>query len=337
MVKVKKYLGNGIDILELENEKLHVEVTNFGCTILNVKTEDKNGDICDCVLGFENIEDYFKRDGSYLGALVGRVCNRVEKGKFKIDGKEYQLPINNGPNSLHGGIEGFSYKIFDYEWIEDGVKFHYVSKDKEEGYPGNLDFYAMYWLEESSLHIQYNAICDQDTLINITNHSYFNLNGFSTNVDSHTLKISSSKFGCVDENGLFTGQCRDVEGSAFDFRKETRIKDMIHSKDEQLIIAKGYDHPYLFDTNENQVVLYSPLSGIELKVSTSYPSAQIYSANYLNGQKDKYGNYMHPQDALCIETSYLPDSIHKEKNSKTLLKANELYNEETIYTFEVRK
>ncbi len=337
MVKVKKHLVKGIDILEISNDKLHVEVTNFGCTILSVKTLDKENNPCDCVLGFENIEDYFKRDGSYLGALVGRVCNRIEKGNFKIKDEEYQLPINNGPNSLHGGIEGFSYKIFDYEWIEDGIKFHYVSKDKEEGYPGNLDFYAMYWLEENSLHIQYNAICDQDTLVNITNHSYFNLNGYASNIDEHVLKIEASKFGCVDENGLFTGELRDVENSAFDFRKETKIKDLIHLDDEQLIVAKGYDHPYLFDTSKNQVILYSPESGIELRVSTSYPSAQIYSANYLNGQKDKYGKMMHPQDALCIETSYLPDSIHKEKDSKTLLKANELYNEETVYTFEVKK
>lgn len=337
MVKVKEHLKDGIDILELANEQISVELTNFGCTILKMIVKDKNNQPCDCVLGFENMEDYLKRDGSYLGALVGRVCNRIEKGHFKIGEQTYQLPINNGPNSLHGGIEGFSYKVFDYERIEDGIKFHYVSKDKEEGYPGNLDFYALYWLEDCSLHIQYDAICDQDTLVNITNHSYFNLNGYASNIDEHTLKIEASKFGCVDENGLFTGECRDVDGSAFDFRKENKIGNLIHSKDEQFILAKGYDHPYQFDTKKNQVILYSPKSGIELRVSTSYPSAQIYSANYLNGQKDKYGKTMHPQDALCIETSYLPDSIHKEKNSKTLLKANELYNEETVYTFEVRR
>ncbi len=337
MVKVKKQFENGIAILEISNDKLQVEVMNFGCTILSVKVLDKEKKPCDCVLGFENIEDYLKRDGSYLGALVGRVCNRIEKGHFSIGDKDYRLPINNGPNSLHGGIEGFSYKVFDYELIEDGVKFHYLSKNQEEGYPGNLDFYAIYWLENQSLHIQYDAICDQDTLVNITNHSYFNLNGYASNIDEHMLKIEASKFGCVDENGLFTGEYRDVDESAFDFRKENKIGNLIHSKDEQLIIAKGYDHPYLFDTKENQVILYSPKSGIELRVSTTYPSAQIYSANYLNGQKDKYGKVMHPQDALCIETSYLPDSIHKEKNSKTLLKADELYNEETVYTFEVRK
>lgn len=337
MVKVKKQFENGIVILEISNSQLRVEVTNFGCTILKVVTRDTKGNPCDCVLGFEHLEDYLKRDGSYLGALVGRVCNRIEKGRFKINDKEYQLPINNGPNSLHGGIEGFSYKVFDFELIEDGVKFHYVSKDKEEGYPGNLDFYAIYWIENHSLHIQYNAISDQDTLVNITNHSYFNLNGCASNIDDHTLKIDSSYFGCVDTDGLFTGKFRSVDQSAFDFRKETKIGNQIHSMDEQLEIAKGYDHPYVFDTKENQVRLYSPKSGIELTVSTSYPSAQIYSANYLKGQIDKFGREMHSQNALCIETSYLPDSIHKEKDSKTLLRANELYNEETVYTFEVRK
>ncbi len=337
MVKVKEKFENGIDILEISNSKLRVEITNFGCTILKVITDDINGKPCDCVLGFKEFSDYQKRNGSYLGALVGRVCNRIEKGTFTIDNIEYKIPINNGPNSLHGGIEGFSYKVFDYEFIEDGIKFHYVSKDQEEGYPGNLDFYAIYWLENNSLHIQYDAISDQDTLVNITNHSYFNLNGFASNIDDHMLKISSSKFGCVDEDGLFTGQLRNVEYSPFDFRKETRIGNQIHSKDEQLSIAKGYDHPYVFDTRENQVSLYSLKSGIELIVSTTYPSAQIYSANYLKSQIDKYGIEMHPQDALCIETSYLPDSIHKEKNSKTLLRANQLYNEETVYTFEVKR
>ena len=193
MVEVKERLENGIDVLSISNSHLTVEVTNFGCTLLKIVTKDKNDQDCDCILGFEHVEDYKKRDGTYLNALVGRVCNRIEKGTFTMNGTEYHVPINNGPNSLHGGIEGFSYKVFDYSLIEDGVKFHYVSKDGEEGYPGTLDFYAIYWLDESSLHIQYSGVSDKDTLINITNHGYFNLNGYASNIDDHTLRISASK------------------------------------------------------------------------------------------------------------------------------------------------
>ena len=257
MVEVKERLENGIDVLSISNSHLTVEVTNFGCTLLKIVTKDKNNQDCDCILGFENVSDYQKRDGTYLNALVGRVCNRIEKGTFTINDTEYHVPINNGPNSLHGGIEGFSYKVFDYSLIEDGVKFHYVSKDGEEGYPGTLDFYAIYWLDGPSLHIQYSGVSDKDTLINITNHGYFNLNGHASNIDDHTLRILASKFGCVDPDGLYTGELKDVKETAFDFNTEKRIGDFIHSEDEQLIIARGYDHPYVFDT----ITVHKDMSG----------------------------------------------------------------------------
>ena len=200
-----------------------------------------------------------------------------------------------------------------------------------------MDFSATYHLEGTTLTISYHATSDKDTLINITNHSYFNLNGHASSVHNHVLKLNADEVGCVDGDGLYTGELKDVKETAFDFNTEKRIGDFIHSEDEQLIIARGYDHPYVFDTKENQVCLYSPLSGIELKVSTTYPTAQIYSANYLDGQTDKYGKIMHPQDGLCIETSYIADSIHKEENPKVLLKAGQVFEEETTYTFEVRK
>lgn len=334
MVEVKKTLEDGIVVLGIENEDFYVEVTNFGCTLLKAVLKEKD---CDCVLGFPEVSDYQKRDGTYLGALVGRVCNRIEKGTFDLNDQTYHVPVNNGPNSLHGGIEGFSYKVFDYELLDNGVKFHYVSKDGEEGYPGTLDFYAYYTLEGTSLHLRYEAKSDQDTIINITNHSYFNLNGHASSIDDHVLKVNADKIGCVDPDGLYTGEQLSVEGTPFDFREEKKIGDVIHMDHLQLKTARGYDHPFVFNTKENQAVLYSPNTNIQLTVSTTYPSAQIYSANYLDGQLDKYGYTMHPQDALCIETSYLPDSIHKEENPQVILKANKLFKEETIYTFEVRK
>lgn len=185
--------------------------------------------------------------------------------------------------------------------------------------------------------MRYEATSDQDTIINITNHSYFNLNGHASSVHNHVLKLSADEVGCVDDDGLYTGELLDVTNTPFDFRSEKLIGDCIKDNHPQLITARGYDHPFVFNTDKNQAELYSPETGIKLTVSTTYPSAQVYSANYLDGQLDKYGYTMHPQDALCIETSYLPDSIHKEEKPKVILKANKKFKEETVYTFEVTK
>lgn len=185
--------------------------------------------------------------------------------------------------------------------------------------------------------MRYEATSDQDTIINITNHSYFNLNGHASSVHNHVLKLNADEVGCVDGDGLYTGELLDVSNNPFDFRSEKVIGDCIKDNHPQLITARGYDHPFVFNTDKNQAELYSPETGIKLTVSTTYPSAQVYSANYLDGQLDKYGYTMHPQDALCIETSYLPDSIHKEENPKVILNANKQFKEETVYTFEVTK
>ena len=337
MVEIKQKRTDGIGIIQLKNENILVDVTNYGCTILRMMVKDKKGGWTDTVLGFPTLEDYAKKDGTYLGALVGRVANRIKRGHFTLNSKEYQLAINNGPNSLHGGLDGFSYKIFEYELLEDAVRFHYISKDGEENYPGNLDFYATYSLKKNGLKIEYEAESDQDTIINITNHSYFNLNGIPSNIENHFLKISANQVGCIDQDGLFNGIIRNVENTPFDFRKATLIQDKIYNKDEQLTIGKGYDHTFIFNTKKNQVCLYSPKTGIELKVSTTLPQAQIYSANYLEGQKNRDGNLMQARDALCIETQNLPDSINQEKNPSVLLKKGDKYKESTVYQFEVRK
>ncbi len=336
MIEVIEKIGN-IENLLLKNEEMEVVVSTFGCTIIKMIVEDKNGVKGDVVLGYDDFNQYQTLDG-YLGALVGRVANRIGKGTFELNGETYHLPINNGPNSLHGGIRGFSYQIFDYEILDDyTIKFTYHAKDGEEGYPGNMDFSATYHLEGTTLTISYHATSDKDTLINITNHSYFNLNGHASSVHNHVLKLNADEVGCVDGDGLYTGELLDVTNTPFDFRSEKVIGDCIKDNHPQLITARGYDHPFVFNADKNQAELYSPKTGIKLTVSTTYPSAQVYSANYLDGQLDKYGYTMHPQDALCIETSYLPDSIHKEENPKVILNANKKFKEETVYTFEVTK
>ena len=333
MNKVIKELENGMKVIEISNDQIKVDILNYGCTITSLCVKDRQGNLTDCVLGFAKEEDYAKKDGTYLGAFVGRVCNRIAKGTFDINGNTYHVPINNGPNALHGGIEGFSYKIFDYELIEDGVEFHYVAQDGEEGYPGRMDVKVQYTVSGSSLIAHYEAYSTKDTLVNFTNHSYFNLSGKPSSILNHILCVKSSHIGCVDTDGLYNGELLDVTGTPFDFRNPTKIAENIKIPHEQITIGKGYDHPFVFDVTKDQVTLYCEETGIELTVNTSLPQAQLYSANYLEGQLGK-GNYpLQEKDALCIETQYMPDSIHKEKNSPTLLRQGEIYRSYTSYTF----
>lgn len=336
MIKVIQKIDDNIDLISMKSDDLEIVVSNYGCTIVKVLMKDKNGHIDDVVLGYDDFKQYQTLD-AYLGALVGRVANRIGQGKFSLNGKDYTLAINNGPNHLHGGIKGFSYQVFDYEIKNKSIVFSYVSKDGEEGYPGNLTFQAIYTLDHDTLKIQYLATCDQDTLINITNHSYFNLSGKKENIYQHTMQIQASTFACVDQNGLTTGEFRQVEGTPFDFRKPALIGERVIQDDEQLQLGKGFDHPFIFDTKENQVILEHLESGRRLIVSTTLPGAQIYTANYLDGRLGKYGYHYNERDAVCIETQNLPDAIHIEKEPTTILKKGETYQEETTYKFEVIK
>ena len=333
MTEMAKELSNGMKVIEISNEYLKVKVLNYGCTITELWVKDAHGQWTDCVLGFAHEEDYAKKDGTYLGAFVGRVCNRIAKGTFTLGDTEYHVPVNNGPNSLHGGIDGFSYKFFDYTFLEDGVLFTYTAQDGEEGYPGKLEVKVQYVLSGSSLTAHYEASTDKDTLVNLTNHSYFNLSGRPCSILDHVLCVKGSQIGCVDTDGLFNGEIIDVMGTPFDFRTPTRIGDNLQIPHEQTKIGKGYDHPFLFDANKNQVQLTCKETGITLTVSTSLPQAQIYSANYLAGQAGKGNLPLEEKDALCIETQYMPDSIHKEDPSPTVLKAGETYRSYTTYTF----
>ena len=237
---------------------------------------------------------------------------------------------------MHGDLEGFSYKIFDYKIRKEEVLFHYVSPDGEENFSGNLDFYAFYKLLENGLQIRYHATSDKDIIINITNHSYFNLSGKPCNIDEHELMIKADYMACVDNDGLAGGEIREVKGTPFDFNDEKLIKDNIYKENDQLKIGKGYDHPFIFNNTKDQVKLYCKDTGIELTVSTTLPQAQIYSANYLSGQLDKYGHPMNERDTICIETQNMTDSIHKEEKPTVVLKKGKVYDETTTYTFGIR-
>lgn len=335
MIEVIKHIDDQIDLISMKNEQLEVVVSNYGCTIIKVIMADKNGHKDDVVLGYDDFTQYQTLD-AYLGALVGRVANRIKAGQFSLNGQDYHLAVNNGPNHLHGGIKGFSYQVFDYT-IEDEhtLKLHYLSKDGEEGYPGDLDLTVTYTLKDDTLTAHYQATSSADTLINITNHSYFNLSGHKENIYQHTLQIHASQFACVDSDGLTTGELKDVEGTPFDFRQPALIGERVEQDDEQLKIGKGFDHPFLFDTQSNQVILTHEPTGRQLIVSTTLPQAQIYTANYLDGRSGKYGERYYARDAVCIETQNMPDAIHLEEHPTTLLKKGETYDEITSYQFKV--
>lgn len=337
MIEVIEHLSQGIDILSMKNDELEVVISNYGCTIIKIIMQDRDGHRDDVVLGYDDFSSYETLD-AYLGALVGRVANRIGKGSFCLNGKTYSLAINNGPNHLHGGIKGFSYQVFDYQIKDDHtIELTYLSKDGEEGYPGNLKLTVTYTLDHDTLNVRYHAVTDQDTLINITNHSYFNLSGKKENIDYHLLTVKANQYACIDQDGLPTGKLVDVQGTPFDFNQPEYIGKRVDQDDEQLKLGKGFDHPFIFHTTENQVILYHEQTGRRLTVSTSLPGAQIYTANYLDGRLGKYGMHYYARDAVCIETQHLPDDIHLAENPKTILRKGETYDEYTSYKFEVIK
>ena len=336
MIRILEKWTDQIHLIVLKSEELEVHVTNYGCTIVKVLMKDREGNVDDVVLGYDSLEEYQKHDG-YLGALVGRVANRIKKGHFVLNGKAYQLAINNGPNHLHGGIKGFSMQTFDYEILNDhSIAFTYYSKDGEENYPGNVKFRATYTLEKDTLKVNYEATTDQDTLMNITNHSYFNLSGKKENIMHHTLQVKADQFGAVDEDGLTTGNLIAVEGTPFDLNVPKYLEDCFNQTHEQLTIGRGFDHPFIFNRDHDQVILRDEKSGRELIVSTTLPGAQIYSANYLDGRLGKYGMHYYEKDGICIETQYFPDAIHLEKEPAVILKKGETYQAQTTYKFVVK-
>ncbi len=333
MIEIIERSSDGIDLIALKNEKLEITVSNLGCTIVTADVIKKDGSRQDVVLGYGDIHDYLNNDG-YLGALVGRVANRIAKGRFVLNDNEYVLAINNGPNHLHGGIKGYSYQKFDYRIIDDStIEFHYLSKDGDQGYPGNLELKVIYEIDNDKLNIRYLAHCDQDALVNLTNHSYFNLDNKNRGIEDHYLQVKADRFACVDRDGLATGVIREVADSPFDFTKPSQIGTHLKVGDEQIMLGNGFDHHFIFNATDSQVILTDPEKTLQLIVSTSLPGAQIYTANYLDGRTGKHGQEYPARYGVCIETQNIPDAIHIEKNPTTILKKGQRYDEYTSYQF----
>jgi aldose 1-epimerase len=315
-----------------------IKITNYGGIITSIKVKDKINTFRDITLGFESLNDYLN-DHPYFGAAIGRYGNRIAGAKFELNGETYKLFANNGKNHLHGGKKGFDKVVWNYDTSDSTLKLNYLSQDGEEGYPGNLNIIIKYSLSENNeLKIHYEAVTDQDTVLNLTNHSYFNLNGEgSGNILDHKLKLNADFFIPTDSESIPTGEPKLVTGTPFDFTGGTVIGKKIEDKEEQLLFAGGYDHNFVINKFDNELgfagKVESEKSGIKMDVYTTEPGVQFYTGNYLDGSlKGKSGNY-EQRSGFCLETQHFPDSPHFEKFPTTVLKKGDIFRSETIYRF----
>ena len=335
--------GQNVDLYTLTNQNgMQVAITNFGGIVVRIQTVDRQGKTDDVVLGYDSLDGYVN-DTAYFGAVIGRYGNRIALGKFTLDGARYTLARNNGENSLHGGIKGFNKAVWQAREmaVEDGpsVELTYLSKDGEEGYPGNLSVKVLYTLtDRNELKIDYTATTDKKTVLNLTNHSYFNLNPAGSDVLQHLLMIQADKFTPVDAGLIPTGELRSVAGTPFDFRKPTAIGARIEQEDEQLKLGKGYDHNFVLNRKGKGMELAArvvePTTGRVLEVLTSEPGVQFYTGNFLDGTvRGKGGKAYGRRSAFCLETQHFPDSPNHPKFPSTELKPGEKYQTTTIYRF----
>ncbi len=322
-----------------------VSIAEYGGIVVSLKVPDRDGNPGDVVLGYDNLDSYVE-DTPYFGAITGRYANRIAAGRFAIDGTTYELPVNNGPNSLHGGIKGFDKVIWKGEPTApgDGVAFTYVSADGEEGYPGELNATVTYtWTDANELKIEYLASTDKPTVINLTNHSYFNLkDGGASTILDHELTINADRYTPVaDEGAIPTGELASLDGSPLDFREATKIGERIEGEDEQLGFGFGYDHNYVLNASEDGTALaatvYDPSSGRVMEVLTEEPGVQFYSGNFLDGHHvGKGGVAYERRSGLCLETQHYPDSPNQPDFPSTVLRPGETYATSTIYRFSTR-
>jgi len=319
-----------------------VTLCNIGAAIVSVNVPDRNGKLGDVVLGYSKAESYFA-DGPCAGKCPGRYANRIAKGRFTLDGKEYELPVNNGPNHLHGGPEGFQNKVWESRKHKGGVEFKYVSADGEMGYPGNLVVVARYeWSEENELRLTFTAKTDATTVVNLTNHVYFNLN-CKGSVLGHYLKLNASEYLPTDETLIPVGESESVAGTPMNFVNAKTLRRDIKKDFPALKYGKGYDACWLIDGYtpgqiQEAAELYSKQSGRMLKVYTTQPGVQIYTGNWLEGcPAGKRGRVYHDYDAVAIECQHYPDSPNKPEYPSTVLKPGKKFQEAIIFAFGVKE
>lgn len=331
--------GKETDLYWIGNERIVAAVTNYGARLVALYVPDRDGKFRDLVIGFDNIQDYIT-DGDYQGAIVGRYANRIARGRFSLDGKDYTLAINNAPNHLHGGIVGFSAGIWEVISADDsGISLHYRSVDGEEGYPGNLDLTVRYEVAGNGLSISFEATTDAPTVLNVCNHAYWNLNGQgSGSAMEHTLFINAGHVTPVDEFMIPTGDFAFVKGTPFDFTTPEKIGARIDADNQQLYHGAGYDHNFvLIDTGEERklaAVAIGDQSGIEMAIHTTEPGIQLYTGNYLQSlHRLKYGLTDERRSAFCLETQHFPDSPNKPEFPTVVLRPGETFRSRTDHSF----
>ncbi len=337
--------GTPVQIYTLTDGPYEARISAYGGIVVSLRVPDRNGKQADVVLGFDDLDGYVKNNndpkgGAFFGAIIGRYANRIAHGTFTLDGHKYSLPLNNGENSLHGGPHGFNNVVWKAKAIANGVELHYLSKDGEAGYPGNLSTTVRYTLVKGELKIEYSATTDKDTVVNLTNHSYFNLSGKEDVLD-HELILHSSRFTPINAGLIPTGELKPVDNTPFDFRKATAVGARINDDNEQLHLAHGYDHNWVLDNKSRKLAeaaeVYDPNSGRVLKVLTDQPGIQFYSGNFLDGSiKGKGGKAYQQHAALCLETEHFPDSPNHPDFPTTELKPGQRYHTVTIYSFSTR-
>jgi aldose 1-epimerase len=336
--------GKEVYLLTLTNKAGNViRLTNFGAKINWIEVPDKNGKKDNITFGYDTFEETLKGDMSF-GSVVGRFANRIAKGKFTIDGVEYNTPLNNGPNTLHGGPLGWHSVVWNTEILKDSkfpaVKFTYVSPDMEEGFPGTVNAAVTYtWTDNNEIVMDYTCTTDKKTVVNVTNHAYFNLHGAGNgDILDHVLTLKASAFTPVDSVMIPTGEIRPVAGTPFDFNTPHAIGERIGDNYEQLILGKGYDHNYLLNNKEEvDVTVYEPVSGRMLEVITDQPGMQLYTGNFLDGTKIGHGGKpFNFRSGMCLESGHYPDSPNHPDFPTTILNPGDTLKTTTIYRFSVK-
>lgn len=339
--------GRKVEIYTLTNKNgLEAKIINYGGALVSLKVPDRNGKLDDIVLGFDNLDAYLASP-PYIGTLIGRYGNRIAKGRFTLNGVEYKLATNNGENHLHGGNVGFDKVLWTIKPLKvkdgDAVELTYFSRDGEEGYPGNLSVRAVYTLTNNNeLRIDYSATTDKDTIVNLTNHSYFNLAGQGNgDITNHQLIINADRFTPVDAGSIPTGELKSVKGTPFDFTKLTLISSLINQDDEQLKFGKGFDHNFVLNGENGKLKLAAkvvePASRRVMEIMTTEPGLQFYSGNFLDGSKIGKGNKPYKyRYGFCLETQHFPDSPNRPNFPSTVLKKGEKYQTTTVHKFSVQ-
>ena len=336
--------GIAVDEYTLTNShQMEVKIITYGGIITSVRVPDRQGQFSNVVLGFNNLADY-ETKSAYFGAIIGRYGNRIAKATFKLDGAVYNLAVNDGANTLHGGVKGFDKQVWAAKEVRGengiGLALNYVSKDGEEGYPGNLSVTVTYTLtDQNEIKIDYAATTDKNTVVNLTNHSYFNLAGNGTGtIENQLVMINADKYTPVDGGLIPTGELAPVEGTVFDFRMLKLISAGLRSNDPQIVLGRGYDHNFVLDHAEATLGMaarvYDPASGRLMDVWTTEPGIQFYSGNFINGTVvGSSGAIYRQSDGLCLETQHFPDSPNQASFPSTLLKPGETYSSQTVYKF----